>query len=199
MSQVFEQINDLKSQIQPKLKELSGYLCEISHNLPEEVQTYIETLQNTSSNELLEDISQFKVTAATVTILVVGLTTLLILGRVILSSVAVAKEDGNTKKKKKRTSKAQKTNKQIQEVLDNFESSWVPEINDYLLNHKELSSEQVEYKYKYFQEMLLKELLKLDSIDVLGNEIIRENRRKVIQFIQEHQKRLDAFHKELNL
>ncbi|SLA20934.1 BAG domain [Mycobacteroides abscessus subsp. abscessus] len=47
--------------------------------------------------------------------------------------------------------------------------------------------------------MLLKELVKLDGIDVTGNDILRENRKKVIKFIQDHQKRLDKFKRDISV
>ena len=93
--------------------------------------------------------------------------------------------------------KAQKANRQIQEILDYVELTYVPEIDKFIETYKELSSEDVEYKFNYFEEMLLKELMKLDAIDVTSNEILRDNRRKVIKFIQDHQKRLDKFKKKL--
>lgn len=196
-----EQINEIKSQLQPKLEEVGNYLNDLKTTLPKEIEAFLLDLKTTSKDDLLNDFNALKITPGTITVSIIGLTSVLIIGRLLFSSLSsstpVANDD--KKKKKKKVSRAQKINKQIQEVLDHFESKWVPEINEYFANYKELSDEKIQYQYKYFQEMLLKELLKLDGIETLGNEIIRENRRKVIQFIQDHQKRLDSFMKEIEL
>lgn len=212
MSQIADQINDhindLKTTIPPKLEQLTAYLSELKRNLPNDIESYVEQLKHVNKEELIEDFRSFKVTPVTITISVLSITSMLLVGKFLFGSSSSSISDGQvssrsekSKKgnKKKKVSKAQKTNKAIQDILDNFETKWVPQINDYFHNYESLKKEDIEYKFTYFQEMLLKELMALDGIDTLGNEIIRENRKKVIQFIQDHQKRLDAFKQEIDL
>ncbi|ODV78987.1 BAG domain-containing protein [Suhomyces tanzawaensis NRRL Y-17324] len=124
--------------------------------------------------------------------------TLLVFGTLYsLYSVLSGPPTKTKKKAKKRLTKAQKANKFIQEILDNVESTFVPEIDEYIENYQSLKSEDVQYKYNYFNEMLLKEIMKLDGVEVGDNEVLRTNRKKVIKFIQDHQKRLDKFKKEV--
>lgn len=200
MDKITDHINEIKA----KLPEIGDYIKE---KLPEDVEGYLNQIKTADKEVIVDDFTNFRITPVTVSISLVGLTTVLIFGKLLSGSSSEVKSsnasngvnDDKSKKKKKKVSKAQKTNKQIQDILDNFEEKWVPEIGDYLTNYKKLNRNDLQYRFKYFEELLLKELFKLDGIDVLGNEVIRENRKKVIQFIQEHQKRLDAFKKEVKL
>lgn len=193
MDQISEQINELVSVIPPKFQELTTY---IKQDLPKDFQNYLNHFKSIDTDELISDFKQLNPTPVTITISVIGITSLILFSRVLVSSKPKAPAP---KPKKKKTSKAKKANKQIQEILDNFETVWVPQINEYFSNYKQMKPEDVEYKFNYFQEMLLKELFSLDEVDTLGNQIIRENRKKVIQFIQDHQKRLDSFKREIDL
>ncbi|EGV63183.1 BAG domain-containing protein [Yamadazyma tenuis ATCC 10573] len=195
MEQITEKVNDVIAVIPPKLEQLQQYF---KHHFVQDVESYIDEFKSLDSDQVLESFKQLKVNSVTVTISIVGLTTLFVLGRLLFGGSSATSEE-KPKKKKKKTSKAKKANKQIQDLLDNFETTWVPQINDYFNDYKTMKPEDAQYKYKYFQEMLLKELFKLDEVDTLGNPVIRENRKKVIQFIQDHQKRLDAFKKEVDL
>lgn len=212
MTQFAEQIsghfNELKTQIPPKLDKLTAYLSDLKQNLPNDIETYMDQLKSVNKDELIEDFRSLKLTPVTITISVLSITTVLVVGKLIFangessdSGNKIGSKSDKSKKggKRKKVSKAQKTNKAIQDILDNFENNWVPQINEYFDSYKSLKPEDVEYKFTYFQEMLLKELFALDGIDTLGNDIIRENRKKVIQFIQDHQKRLDSFKKEIDL
>lgn len=189
-----QQVEEFVAEIPPKFEQLTQYA---QGQLPKDFESYINQLKSINKDELIKDLTEMKVTPVTITIGVVGLTTFLLLSKVLFGSSSTVEE--KPKKKKKKMSNAQKANKSIQEVLDKIETTWVPEIEQYFESYKDLKPSEVDYKYNYFQEMLLKELLALDGIDTLGNGIIRENRRKVIKFIQDHQKRLDAFKKELDL
>ncbi|WEJ96993.1 hypothetical protein PSN45_004539 [Yamadazyma tenuis] len=193
--EITEKVNDVIAVIPPKLEQLQQYF---KHHFVQDVESYIDEFKSLDSDQVLESFKQLKVNSVTVTISIVGLTTLFVLGRLLFGGSSATSEE-KPKKKKKKTSKAKKANKQIQDLLDNFETTWVPQINDYFNDYKTMKPEDAQYKYKYFQEMLLKELFKLDEVDTLGNPVIRENRKKVIQFIQDHQKRLDAFKKEVDL
>ncbi|CAI5756921.1 unnamed protein product [Candida verbasci] len=155
---------------------------------------------------IIHDFKNFKISPITITISLITLFTILIFGKILTptstsTSPSTYNETEKTGKKtggKKKLSKAQRANKEIQQILDFVESEYVPEIDSYIENYKSLSKEDVEYKFSYFEEMLLKELMKLDEIDVTSNEILRENRRKVIKFVQDHQKRLDKFKKDIS-
>lgn len=169
---------------------------QIPENLEQHWHTYVKAISNTSKDSLLEDISQFKVTPATVTLSVTTIATL-VLANKLFSTKKATPAAKSKKKKKKKLTKAQKANTEIQSILDYVEETYVPQIDDYLENYASLKETDRQYKYKYYEEMLLKELLKLDGVDVAGNDVLRDNRKKVIRFIQDHQKRLDKFKKDV--
>lgn len=154
--------------------------------------SYFNDIASTSRHELLDDFSNLRVTPATTTVVLTTFLAALIAGKLLAGSPA-PKE---VKKPKKKKSKAQIANGQIQTILDNVEETYVAQIDDYIENYSQLSSEKRDNTYNYIQEMLLKELLKLDGIDIANNDVLRDNRKKVIRFIQEHQSRLDQFKKD---
>lgn len=153
--------------------------------------SYRHGIASTTSKSLVNDIKNFRVTAGTST-LAVTLVTVVIAASFLFSKPGVAPP--KTKSKKKVT-KAQKINAQIQQTLDKVEEEYVPQMDEYIENYDTLSEEKREYNANYFQEMLLKELMNLDGLDVAENAVLRDNRRKVIKFIQKHQSRLDKFRK----
>lgn len=170
-------------------------LSSFKDRLGDEGTLFFRKLQQTDSQLALQDIKELKITPATVSLAAITIATLL----VVVSSLGGKQSNklGKKKKKpKKKLSRAQKANHEIQQVLDYVEDQYVPQIDEYMTEYKSMSQEDAQYKYKYFEEMLLKELMKLDGIDVTGSDILRENRRKVIKFIQDHQKRLDKLKKE---
>lgn len=196
-------MDDLSSQLtqfKTKLTHSLGLLCsQVEQLIPSEVETawnsYINALSTTGKNDIIHDLSHFNITPATTTIAVTAFTAVIFFSKLLKSSSAEAPKTAKIKKKKK-PSKAQRANTDIQHILDFVEETYVPQIDEYLEKYATLSDNDKEYKYKYFEEMLLKELMKLDGVDVAGNEVLRENRRKVIKFIQEHQRRLDKFKQE---
>lgn len=177
---------------------LKQLLTQIERHIPahvqESIRNYAQELSATSTEQLVRDVSEFRITAATGTLAVTAVTLALLL----VASRGSDTQSSKSKKKKKKSkaSKAQKLNKEIQAILDFVEETYVGPIDEYIENYNSLSEQDKEYKFTYFQEMLLKELIKLDNLDVAGNEILRENRRKVIRFVQEHQNRLDKFRKD---
>lgn len=184
-----------KDSVSASLKQL---LTQIERHIPahvqESIKQYAQELSATSTEQLVRDVRELRITAATGTLAVTAVTLAFLF-------VASQRSDPQTtkskkKKKKSKATRAQKTNKEIQSILDYVEETYVGPIDDYIENYTSLSEQDQEYKYAYFQEMLLKELFKLDNVDVAGNDILRENRRKVIKFIQEHQRRLDKFFAE---
>lgn len=185
-----------KQSLSGTLKQL---LARVESHLPDNTQiawnNYVAALSNTSVNDLVSDISSLKLTPATVT-LGITTTTAVILAGTLLTAGTKLQEKVKAPAKKKKLTKAQKANKEIQKILDFVEETYVPQIDEYIENFLSLLDNDRQYKYKYFEEMLLKELMKLDGVDVAGNDVLRDNRKKVIKFIQEHQKRLDKFKKE---
>lgn len=206
MESITEQVNYLKSKLPTNLKEVRSCVSAFKDKIPtnyNDFESYVHTLKNVSKEDIVNDFSQLKITPITVSLSITAFTTLLILARLLSSNGSEQKGKTGKKNQKRRSrkkmTKAQKANEDIQSILDFVEEEYVPQIDDYLENYKNLNSEDVKFKYKYFEEMLLKELMKLDGIDVVGNEVLRDNRRKVIKFIQDHQRRLDAFKKEVKL
>lgn len=184
-----------RNTVASSLKQL---LTQIERHIPvhiqESVKQYAQELSATSTEQLVRDVRELRITAATGTLVVTAVT----LAFLLVASLGNDPQTTKSKKKKKKskTTRAQKTNKEIQSILDFVEETYVGPIDSYIENYSSLSEQDREYKFAYFQEMLLKELLKLDDVDVAGNDILRDNRRKVITFIQEHQNRLDKFHNE---
>lgn len=199
MEEAAYQFDEIKSKIPTNLEQVTEYIDLIKSKIPtsyDELQPHIEYFKSIKPEDVINDFKNLKVSPITVSVTLVILTTLLIFGK-LLGGNGKQHHETPKKKSKKKLTKAQKSNKQIQEILDFVELEYVPEIDKFIETYKSLSSEDIENKFNYFEEMLLKELLKLDAIDVSGNEILRDNRKKVIKFIQDHQKRLDKFKKEI--
>lgn len=180
---------------------ISALYANIQPHVPADIdralKAYGRALTTASKDEVLSDLSQFKVTATTVTLSLTTAVMVLLLNRLLKPSLSArTSQSSNKRKKKKKLSKAQKANKEIQDVLDFVESTYVKQIEEYFVDYESIPAETREYKYKYFEEMLLKELMKLDGIDTVGNDVLRENRKKVIKFIQQYQKKLDQFRSE---
>lgn len=148
---------------------------------PSTVALYIKTL---STDKIVSDIKEFKVTPVNVSIGIAILTSIYVVYSLTLT-------DKRPKKTKKKLTKAQRANRDIQRILEYVEKTYVPAIDNYDEQFDELKEDDQVYKYNYISEMLLKETLKLDEIDAGTNDVLRSNRRKVIQYIQDHQKRLD--------
>lgn len=179
---------------------MSQYIDHLRLKLPSsaDFEEFVNVIKEANRDQIIQEFKELKITPVTISITLTTLTAILLVGRLLGSrSSKTQNKLKKQKKKQKKVSKAQKANHDIQKILDFVEEEYVPQINDYLENYKSLKADDIEYKYKYFEEMLLKELMKLDGVDVTGNDVLRENRRKVIKFIQDHQKRLDAFKKDL--
>ncbi|CAG85610.1 DEHA2B14982p [Debaryomyces hansenii CBS767] len=206
MEAVTEHFNQLRSQLPSNFEEVQSCISQLKEKIPtsyDDIEPYVNALKNVSTDDIVSDFSNLKVTPITVSLSITAFTTLFILGRILGSSGQQGRSKSSKKNQKKRSkkklTKAQKANEDIQSILDFVEETYVPEIDEYLENYKTLKEDDLEYKYNYFEEMLLKQLMKLDGIDVVGNDILRDNRKKVIKFIQDHQRRLDAFKKEVNM
>lgn len=198
MDSVSQQLASAKSSLE---STISSFYTNIQPHIPLDVdralKTYAHALSTTTKDKVLSDLSQFKMTAATVTLSVTTVGILLLINKLLKpSSSAGSGSQPSKKKKKKKLTKAQRANKEIQEILDFVEETYVKQIEQYFADYESIPEENREYKYKYFEEMLLKELMKLDGVDTVGNDVLRENRKKVIKFIQLYQKKLDQFRSE---
>lgn len=191
---VSHSLTHAKAVISDSLTQIRSQLHERIPQLEDSIGEYIHAVTSTSKDELFEDIYQLKVTPATTTLLFTTLSAILLASGVLLKKDAATEK--KTKPKKKKLTKAQIANREIQAILDHVEDVYVPQIDEYIDNYKTLSEQDQQYKYNFFEEMLLKALMKLDGVDIAGNEVLRDNRKKVIKFIQDHQKRLDNFKKQ---
>lgn len=196
-----ETVSDALAQTADGLNEYVDLTKQMFHQLLDEVEPFVNKVKDVGVDDILRDFRELKLTPITASFAITAVTTFIFISRRLTAEKNSKKKPNNKKaqKKKKKLTEAQKINRDIQQILDFVEDEYVPKIDEYLENYSSLSREEIEYKYRYFEEMLLKELMKLDGIDVAGNEILRDNRRKVIKFIQDHQKRLDAFKKEVKL
>ncbi|OBA22614.1 BAG domain-containing protein [Metschnikowia bicuspidata var. bicuspidata NRRL YB-4993] len=179
---------------------LSQLYARFEHHVPENIEhsvrQYIANISGTTREELFSDIRSLQFTPATVTLALVMMPTIFLAQRLVSSGSSNQAAGKRSKTKKKKPSKAKVANKEIQRILDHVEETYVPQIDSYIEHYAEMSEDDKQYKFKYFEEMLLKELMNLDNVDVVGNDVLRDNRKKVIRFIQDHQRRLDNFKKE---
>lgn len=197
MDQIHQHIANAKATLAGTLSQLYAQLDgQIPKSSENAFRQYFDAVSGTTQEQLLGDLRLLKITPATVTLALISVPTLYLAS--LLFSTGTKQQQGakKSKSKKKKQSKAQKANVEIQRILDFVEETYVPQIDSYIENYASLSEEDKLYKYKYFEEMLLKELMNLDDVDVLGSDVLRDNRKKVIRFIQDHQRRLDLFKKE---
>lgn len=196
MDDVSAQLTSLKGKLSESLGQLYSLVEQfVPRDLEGAWNSYVKAITSTGKDDIIHDLSNFKATPATTTLALTTIATLMIFSKLFKLSSTDAPNPPKIKKKKKPT-KAQKANKEIQLILDYVEETYVPQIDDYLENYDSLSENDREYRFRYYDEMLLKELMKLDAVDVTNNEVLRENRKKVIKFVQEHQRRLDKFRKD---
>lgn len=191
MSNINEQLASYKATLGSTVKSLLNDLQKyIPQDQTDTWHAYFKEITSTTKEELFNDITNLKVTPATTAALFTTFVSVLLASKLLVPSKEPQKSEKKPKKKKKKQSKAQKANSEIQAILDEVEETFVPQIDQYIERYKELSDEKKENTYNYIQEMLLKKLMKLDGVDVANNNVLRENRKKVIRFIQEHQSRL---------
>lgn len=196
MEQIERVVDSIKAGVvnNEKINDTYEMLMEKFFNALKKMEPYVEDLKD-KSKDISYSLKDSKATVATTSIIFLSVLVYFLFGNATRSK-NLSKGSKETRKTKK-LSRAQKSNKEIQSILNFVEEEYVPQIEDYIKGYEDLSEEDIEYKYKYFEEMLLKELLKLDAIEVKDNEILRDNRKKVIKFIQDHQRRLDTFMKEI--
>ena len=200
-------MDQLKGKIPTTSEEIQQYVelakSKLTTNWDQLTDLIYHHTNELTVDSVLNDFKNFNVNPVTVSLTLISITTLILLGRIFSSGSSEQHESSGKKHKKKsgkkKLSRAQRANKEIQEILDYVELEYVPEIDKYIENYQTLSKDDLDNKFKFYDEMLLKELVKLDGIDVTGNDILRENRKKVIKFIQDHQKRLDKFKKDIGV
>lgn len=186
MSDITQQFHDATAHIAARFDDWVAQLSKLPF-----LESFSQQQFPHAFGDLKNTLSKLGVSPTLAALFVVGVTLVVSLGFSSLSS-----KPKKSSAPKKKLTKAQKANKEIQAVLDHVEDVYVPQIDGYLQQFDSLSTDDQLYKFKYFDEMLLKELMKLDGVEVAGNDVLRENRKKVIQFIQQHQKRLDEFKKD---
>lgn len=192
MAELNQQVEEYKDTLASSIREIFGRREGYADQVARWWHSYRAGIASTTSQGLVEDISKLRITPATST-LAITFVTLAVATGLLFSKPSSS--SSKSKPKKKKVTKAQKINSEIQQTLDKVEEEYVPQMDDYIANYDKLTDEKRDYNANYFQEMLLKELMKLDGLDVGSNTVLRDNRRKVIKFIQEHQSRLDNFRK----
>ncbi|KAG7876707.1 hypothetical protein KL938_004320 [Ogataea parapolymorpha] len=116
-------------------------------------------------------------------------------------------------------SQEQQAEQDIDAVLRDFETNYVPEIDKYIeaveqeiakpgpskrkgkksAKKPDVSYKQkFEYQYLYFNESLLKLLMKLDSVEIYDNQDLRAKRKQCIKTIQNYLKKLDSYKPEID-
>ncbi|ESX03572.1 hypothetical protein HPODL_00069 [Ogataea parapolymorpha DL-1] len=116
-------------------------------------------------------------------------------------------------------SQEQQAQQDIDAVLRDFETNYVPEIDKYIeaveqeiakpgpskrkgkksAKKSDVSYKQkFEYQYLYFNESLLKLLMKLDSVEIYDNQDLRAKRKQCIKTIQNYLKKLDSYKPEID-
>lgn len=195
MDNLVVHFNRVKEKLPSNIDQVGEYIDLVKATVQQEYDYFVAKSRTITTDEIISDFKTLNLNRVTIGLTVTALAIIFITSRLFKSSKPAAPTP-KEKRKKKKLSKAQKANRDIQAILDDVESNYIPEIDSYITTFKSLKPEDVEYKYKYFEEMLLKKLELLDGVDVSGNEILRENRKKVIKFIQDHQKRLDKFKHE---
>ncbi|KAH3666851.1 hypothetical protein OGAPHI_003300 [Ogataea philodendri] len=157
---------------------------------------------------------------------VLGLT-----GALVLKQALSPTKTKKTKKSGKKTKKQQPvvvnpqevSKTQIEQILADFNTNYVPAIDEYLEQLKVLLAapepskkkgkkktakkqappqvsykEKLEYQYLYFNENLLKLLMKLDSVEIHENQDLRLQRKQAIKAIQGYLKQLDSFKPDID-
>lgn len=81
------------------------------------------------------------------------------------------------------------------EEEDNYEANTIGTIHKVAQDVANIEMEILQCTqedFKKLDEMLIQQIIKLDSLDAKGNERIKEERRKVIKYVQECMKLLDV-------
>ncbi|ODV60326.1 uncharacterized protein ASCRUDRAFT_70853 [Ascoidea rubescens DSM 1968] len=124
-------------------------------------------------------------------------------GKLSSDSDSASDKKKKKKKKKKKLTPVGKNKLLIFNIMKNVEDRIVPGINEFELNLEKnenfKNEEEKTYTYLYYEELLLKELMKLDGVETYDNEDLRLERKKSIKFIQSLHKKIDKLKLEYNL
>lgn len=134
----------------------------------------------------------------------IGISTLLILGTIIYfrSTSTKKKSKKNKKKPVKKLSITEQYQQSLLQVEQNVNNNIEPEIKSYYERFDKIPLDDRLYRFRFYQESLLKELIKLDGIDltILEDEglkkVLKDERKLIIKHIQGLQKGLDVYKKE---
>ncbi|KAG7786229.1 hypothetical protein KL910_004262 [Ogataea haglerorum] len=148
----------------------------------------------------------------------------------LLVSRSLAAQPKPKKRKRSKRSKLQKpeppnmspeqqAQQDIDAILRDFETNYVPEMDKYIeAVEQEIAKpgpskrkgkksakksdasykQKFEYQYLYFNESLLKLLMKLDSVEIYGSQDLRTKRKQCIKMIQNYLKKLDSYKPEID-
>ncbi|KAG7906387.1 hypothetical protein KL906_004479 [Ogataea polymorpha] len=148
----------------------------------------------------------------------------LLVGRSLLSQPKPKKRKKSQRAKLQRPeqpnlSPEQQAQQDIDAVLRDFETNYVPEIDKYIEGvEQEIAKpgpskrkgkksakksavsykRKFEYQYLYFNESLLKLLMKLDSVEIYDNQDLRAKRKQCIKTIQKYLKKLDSYKPQID-
>lgn len=134
----------------------------------------------------------------------IGISTLLILGTIFYFRSTTTKKKSKKSKKKpvKKLSITEQYQQSLLQVEKNVNDNIEPEIKSYYEIFETIPLDDRLYKFRFYQESLLKELIKLDGIDltILEDEglkkVLKDERKLIIKHIQGLQKGLDIYKKE---
>ena len=118
MEKVTEHLNEFKSKIPNSVEELQDYLDYLKEKIPtsyDDFKPQIEYVKSIKGEDVVNDFKNLKVSPITVSLTLVAFTTLYLFGKLIGGGRA---EETPKKKPRKKLTKAQKANRQIQEILD---------------------------------------------------------------------------------
>lgn len=140
------------------------------------------------------------------TVLGVGVSALLVISTLLLLTrkpKTHVKKDKKTKSKSKpKLSFVEQVQLQLRECEERVRTKLEKGIRSYIEEFETLKADDKQYKFNYFQEELLKELIRLDGIelsemnDLEKKQGLKTSRKGLIKYIQGLQKELDAFKRD---
>lgn len=198
MMSFHKQFEYFKHNFSANLGGLDSYLQEFENLFVENVEKVGRIFKNINIKEISMKTEVYGINVKNI---LIGIISILVIKLFYIKFLSFNKNLENTKKKivtknqSKNQTKIQKINEQIKKILDDIEFEHEPKINEFILTYTQFSESDFEDKFKYFQNVLLKELLKLDTLDVSSSSALRKNRRSAIKYIQKIQINLDSIKK----
>lgn len=139
------------------------------------------------------------------TVLGVGVSALLVISTLLLlkrGSKTHVKDKKTKSKSKPKLSFVEQVQLQLRECEERVRTKLEKGIRSYIEEFETLKADDKQYKFNYFQEELLKELIRLDGIelsemnDLEKKQGLKISRKDLIKYIQGLQKELDAFKRD---